>query len=298
MGNLELIASVCDLCRTSRHAFLKVAGVDRPLTIMRMANRDAFTLMELLATIAVIAILAALLLMVISQAKARAKQIQCANNVRQLGLALQEFTSDQNVYPPYFHPSWRSALNNEMNLHLPNHQSVEYYPKGVWHCPAAHRPSNAVWGLHRHWGYVDYNYNGCGLGGWAYANANGSIGLAEQWWPDLSNTQIPRVSESEVANPSEMLAIGDAFFGSPGFIVDGQCFSRASDGVVSSYGFSGWDYSESTKRAYARHQGRENVVFCDGHLESPALRLLFQDTSDAALSIWNRDHKPHQERVQ
>ncbi len=49
--------------------------------------------------------------------------------------------------------------------------------------------------------------------------------------------------------------------------------------------------------AYARHQGRLNVVFCDGHVESPKLNFLFKDTSDAALSRWNRDHQPHRDRL-
>jgi prepilin-type processing-associated H-X9-DG protein len=48
-------------------------------------------------------------------------------------------------------------------------------------------------------------------------------------------------------------------------------------------------------RAMARHQGKINVLFCDGHVESPALKYVFEDTSDAALVRWNRDHQPHQE---
>lgn len=49
--------------------------------------------------------------------------------------------------------------------------------------------------------------------------------------------------------------------------------------------------------AYQRHQGRANVVFCDGHVESPTLQFLFADTSAAALCRWNRDHQPHRERL-
>jgi prepilin-type processing-associated H-X9-DG protein len=47
----------------------------------------------------------------------------------------------------------------------------------------------------------------------------------------------------------------------------------------------------------SRHQGRANVVFCDGHVESPTLKFLFEDTSDETLSRWNRDHLPHRERL-
>jgi prepilin-type processing-associated H-X9-DG protein len=47
----------------------------------------------------------------------------------------------------------------------------------------------------------------------------------------------------------------------------------------------------------SRHQGKANVVFCDGHVESPTLKFLFEDTADAALSRWNRDHLPHRDRL-
>ena len=42
---------------------------------------------------------------------------------------------------------------------------------------------------------------------------------------------------------------------------------------------------------------KANVVFCDGHVESPTLQFLFEDTSDAALARWNRDHLPHREKL-
>jgi hypothetical protein len=37
------------------------------------------------------------------------------------------------------------------------------------------------------------------------------------------------------------------------------------------------------------------MVFCDGHVETLTLEFLFQDTSDEALHVWNRDHLPHRE---
>ncbi|MEI2723604.1 MAG: H-X9-DG-CTERM domain-containing protein [Verrucomicrobiota bacterium] len=50
-------------------------------------------------------------------------------------------------------------------------------------------------------------------------------------------------------------------------------------------------------RQSRRHQGKANVVFCDGHVESPTLKYLFEDTGDVALARWNRDHLPHRERL-
>lgn len=57
---------------------------------------SGFTLIELLVIMAVIAIVAALLLPVLSKGKSSAQRAQCQNNLRQLGLAAQMYWSDNN----------------------------------------------------------------------------------------------------------------------------------------------------------------------------------------------------------
>src|SRR5271154_1148124 len=111
-------------------------------------NRFAFTFTEVLVVIAIIGILAALLVTTVSQARARAQRIQCVENLRQIGIGLQNFLANNNGYPTYYSPSnsdypgfWcfqigRDGLGNQTNI-----------SQGVWRCPAArwhNLPTNAV----------------------------------------------------------------------------------------------------------------------------------------------------------
>lgn len=72
-----------------------------------LGRQRGFTLIELLVVIAIIAVLIALLLPAVQAAREAARRAQCINNLKQLGLAVHNYISANNVFPPL----WGSFAN-------------------------------------------------------------------------------------------------------------------------------------------------------------------------------------------
>jgi prepilin-type processing-associated H-X9-DG protein len=244
--------------------------------------------MELLAVIAIIAILAALLLAGLARAKATAQSAACKSNLRQLGISLQIFLSENHYYPvtpfqtkPLSPPNsdrlWLGQLVRDgLGISQP---STNFQRGGVWRCPSAQWSAIMLKG-HDLNQFTDYGYSDDKFTGKGPRDSANKLGLEGHYVPDtdLAAVSFRPIAESEVLVPNDMMAIGDCFEAN-------ALFMRRPIDVFEEFG-----------NVLTRHQGKAYVVFCDGHIESPTLKFLFEDTSDTSLARWNRDHQPHPEK--
>src|SRR5262249_7377206 len=148
-------------------------GEDRRMRVSLISDRPparAFTLIEALVVLAVVALLIALILPAVQQAREVARRVRCVNNLKQAGLALHQFEGVNGRFPPgavigpfppagvettAAHGVWpfllpyleQQALFNEYNWSvdfsgLANHTAVGTQ-LGTFQCPSAN-PNRVV----------------------------------------------------------------------------------------------------------------------------------------------------------
>jgi prepilin-type processing-associated H-X9-DG protein/prepilin-type N-terminal cleavage/methylation domain-containing protein len=260
---------------------------------VKLQGTGAFTLVELLVVITIIAILAAMLLPALSKAKAKAQAVQCTSNLRQLGLAIMIYADMYTFYPPggggaetgplHFAWLWPPLLRQ----HLGSPQNVD-----VFKCPSA--PPAAQWvlrfgsGLQATYGYLQdevplvpgstnlmtYGYNAWG----AAVGMQPNQGLG-------TYTDAAPTKPADVFRPTDCIAIGDSNWDLK------RNGDRDWSAFIGMYAERQWPLD--------LHSFRANILFCDGHVKSLKRKaFVAQLNSDVgaqqeANRIWNIDNKVH-----
>ena len=209
------------------------------------AKKRYFTLIELLVVIAIIAILASMLLPALNQAREKARTINCASNLKQVGTVFVMYVSDNHDFMPPLGAvdatRWHKVLFAPYLNFAPITSWKGKLPK-VFQCPSdVNFNKNATAGVDDA-NEPSYGYNDNTLGG--------MTGLE-------TTSPFPFKKVSRVRKPSTLIAIAD----SGHVIEDGagahRIKSKLEDPLNNSYGI------------FKRHRpGNANVTFVDGHVEN------------------------------
>ncbi len=282
----------------------------------------AFTLIELLIVIAIIAILAALLLPALSRAKVSAESAVCKSNLRQWGLGLSMYVEDMHVYPPVpmsdsaTGPAryWYTRLTNYTGERFASGTNGVMPTPGIKGCPAfGHFTSWLMAGGEsatesvRGYAYNDIGFNPVsrqesGLGG--IITRPGSP-------PDniIRPGGVTPIREQEVVCPSDMIVLGDSQIDAMDLTGLGTLVwtsTRFVDMILfdSALLEMGLPTASNIGNPQAgvgfvqrRHAARWNVQFCDAHVQSFKTKELFDYHSETVLKRWSRDHLAHPESI-
>ena len=129
-----------------------------------MRKTNLFTLLELLVTIAVIAVLASLLLPALGKAKATALRITCSNQLKQMGVGIYNYVDDYGGNLPYLRDQapYGEKFLNKLPTRPDTKTPVQYFPMGLLDCPGDQTRTSEV----DYWPYygaysvnLSYGYN-------------------------------------------------------------------------------------------------------------------------------------------
>lgn len=191
----------------------------------------AFTLVELLIVIAILAVLASLLMTQIVSLRQNSKNTECVMRLRNIGTGLLQYAADHDGYlvpgaiPEYPYRSWFNVLDPYMGGRDTNFAAG---PRPAWtQCPSRKFPIQTEFTVGYGW-----NFSQFGFGFW------------EEEWASGYNSRL-----GSVAQPSKTIIVGDSTD-----LTDNELRYRLI-----------YPGNDPTVVAH-RHSGRGNYVFLDGHV--------------------------------
>ncbi len=227
---------------------------------MRVSRRGAFTIIELLIVIAIIAVLAGMLLPTLRWARESARSVNCVSNLKQLVMAWQIYADNHDgvACPSY---EYRDGFTVEyawdfrIKIADPSDWGYGYlgrYIKDgrITACPSYIPPT--TWGRP----YTGYAYNATYIGGDVIGG-------------------VPSAKVSAIRSPSRTVVFADAGFGNP--VTPCNYLRAPSDSLF------------VAGKVHFCHQDTANVAYADGHVESTDKKHLYNPGTPAVGALSEDD---------
>lgn len=231
--------------KTSRSLFARI------MKTRRSSPSAAFTLIEMLTTVAIVAVLFALIAPNVSKGVESAKTSQCASNLRQIGVAMLNYAADNGRLPPGSGPSsWDKEIAPYLDLEA--NAAGKFANSKVFQCPADPKPNKQF--------QRSYTASRRGETGKPEGANKGVFGRPPNPADPTPAEESRRLSD--IKYPSVAVLVAEKF--EKENLQYGGSFNN-TDGWLGEGG--GQTHFDNDPKKPHYHRTGANYLFCDGHVE-------------------------------